>query len=352
MLRVTAEAENRAGWELVMVKSCKSVWIAMLLVVFAMSTAPWAQAQEVMSARSDAGAAVGGAPAAAENAVSDEEQAITFRKQVEEVYVVFTVTTRSGHLVNALKKQQFHVFDNHQPATDIVSFTSESGLPLRIGLLIDSSSSVRDRFDLEQQAALAFLAQVLRPSVDQAFVMGFDSHNEVTQDFTGSPDKLARGIRKLHAGGGTALYDAVYDACRKRLMETPAGGRSRRAIILMSDGEDNQSQVTLAQAIEMAQRAEVMVYAISTNYSNIKMHGDQVLEQLAEATGGRAYFPLKSKDVVNAFTQIRNELRSQYALAYKPANLATDGRYHSIEIVADNNKYLVHARKGYYAPNQ
>jgi Ca-activated chloride channel family protein len=330
--------------------SYNSAWLAIVLAA-GLGLGASAPAQ-VMSARSDAGSTVSGVPDTAESAVSDENQAITFRKQVEEVYVIFTVTTRSGHLVNALKKQQFQVFDNHQPATDIVSFTSESGLPLRIGLLIDSSSSVRDRFDLEQQAALAFLAQVLRPSADQAFVMGFDSHNEVTQDFTGNPEKLAKGIRKLHAGGGTAMYDAVYDACRKRLMETPAGGRSRRAIILLSDGEDNQSDVTLAQAIEMAQRAEVMVYAISTNYSNIKMHGDQVLAQLAEATGGRAFFPLRSKDVVSAFTQIRNELRSQYALAYKPANIVNDGRYHSIEIVADNNKYLVHARKGYYAPNQ
>ncbi len=321
----------------------KSVWLAMVVATFAMTMATAARAQEVMSARSDA---------AAETNISGEDQVITFRKQVEEVYVIFTVTTRSGHLVNALKQQQFQVFDNHQPASDIISFTSESGLPLRIGLLIDASSSVRDRFDLEQQAALGFLAQVLRPSADQAFVMSFAGKNEVTQDFTGNPEKLARGIKKLHAGGGTAMYDALYEACRKRLMETPAGGRSRRAIILLSDGEDNQSQVTLGQAIEMAQRAEVIVYAISTNYSNIKMHGDQVLEQLAEATGGRAYFPLRSKDVVNAFTQIRNELRSQYALAYKPANFVSDGRYHSIEIVADSKKYLVHARKGYYAPAQ
>jgi VWFA-related protein len=334
-----------------MVKSYNSVVFSTVLAVL-VSMSVGARAQEVMSARSDSGSAMAGVPASPNTGISDEDQQITFRKQVEEVYVVFTVTTRSGHLVNALKKQQFHVYDNHQPATDIVSFTSESGLPLRIGLLIDASSSVRERFDLEQQAALSFLAQVLRPTADQAFVMSFAGKNEITQDFTGNSEKLARGIRKLHAGGGTAMYDAIYDACRKRLMETPAGGRSRRAIILMSDGEDNQSQATLGQAIEMAQRAEVIVYAISTNYSNIKMHGDQVLEQLAEATGGRAYFPLKTKDVVNAFTQVRNELRSQYALAYKPANMATDGRYHSIEIVADNTKYLVHARKGYYAPHQ
>jgi VWFA-related protein len=134
-------------------------------------------------------------------------------------------------------------------------------------------------------------------------------------------------------------------------MKAPTTGPARRAIILLSDGEDNQSRVTREEAIEMAQRAEVIIYTISTNISGVKLRGDKVLERLADATGGRAFFPFKIQDVANAFSEIQDELRSQYLLAYKPADLKPDGRYRSIDIMAENHKNLrVRARKGYFAP--
>jgi VWFA-related protein len=220
---------------------------------------------------------------------------------------------------------------------------------LRVGLLVDASNSIRDRFKFEQEAAIEFLNQIIRPS-DQGFVIGFDSTTEVTQDFTNKPDELSKGVRMLRPGGGTALYDAVYRACKEKLMAHPDRTTVRRAIILLSDGDDNQSRVTREEAIEMAQRAEVVIYTISTNLAPNKDRGDKELERMASATGGRAFFPFKLQDVSNAFLDIQEELRSQYAIAYKPADFAADGRFRSIEIGARNNKLHVRSRKGYFAP--
>ncbi len=277
----------------------------------------------------------------------------TIRKRVDEVNVVFTVTDKHGKFVKNLTKNDFRVLDDNKPATSIVSFSTETNLPLRVGLLIDSSNSVRDRFRFEQEAAIEFLNSIIRPRSDRAFVIGFDTTPEVTQDFTDSAELLSKGVRTLRPGGGTALYDAIYYACRDKLMKAPTNGPVRRAIILLSDGEDNQSRVTREEAIEMAQRAEVIIYSISTNVSGVKLRGDKVLERMADATGGRAFFPFKIQDVANAFAEIQDELRSQYLLAYKPADLKPDGRYRAIDIIAQNHKSLrVRARKGYFAPTQ
>jgi VWFA-related protein len=277
----------------------------------------------------------------------------TIRKRVDEVNVVFTVTDKHGHFVKNLSKSDFRVLDDNKPAASIVSFSSQTNLPLRVGLLIDASNSVRDRFRFEQESAIEFLNSIVRPKSDRAFVIGFDTTAEVTQDFTDSPQLLSQGVRMLRAGGGTALYDAIYYASRDKLMKAPTTGPARRAIILLSDGDDNQSRVTREEAIEMAQRAEVIIYTISTNISGTKLRGDKVLERIADATGGRAFFPFKIQDVDNAFSEIQDELRSQYLLAYKPADLKPDGRYRSIDIIAENHKSLrVRARKGYFAPTQ
>jgi VWFA-related protein len=223
-------------------------------------------------------------------------------------------------------------------------------LPLQVGLLVDASSSVRDRFKFEQESAIEFLNQTVRKRYDEAFVVGFDATPEVTQEFTDDTEKLARGVRALRPGGGTAMYDAIYYACRERLLKEPQKGPTRRAIILLSDGEDNQSHVTREEAIEMAQRAEAIIYTISTNVSGTKGAGDKVLERIADATGGRAFFPFQIRDVTNAFAEIQDELRSQYAVSYKPADFKSDGHFRTIEIVANDRKnFRVRARRGYYA---
>ena len=146
------------------------------------------------------------------------------------------------------------------------------------------------------------------------------------------------------------MYDALYYACRDKLLKQEQTGPVRRAIILLSDGDDNLSHVTREEAIEMAERAEVIVYTISTNISGMKAKGDKVLERIAEATGGRAFFPFQIRDVSDAFRSIQDELRSQYAMAYKPSDFAADGRYRTIEILAQEKGLKVRTRKGYYAP--
>jgi VWFA-related protein len=291
-------------------------------------------------------------PAASPANGQDDDSITTIRKVVNEVNVVFTVTDKHGHYVKDLKQSDFHIMDDDRPAAEIRSFRAETDLPLEAGLLIDASNSIRDRFKFEQQAAIEFLTQTIRHDYDQAFVIGFDVTPDVTQDFTDNTELLSQGVRVLRPGGGTALYDALYFACRDKLMKVQRNGAVRKAIILLSDGDDNQSHVTREEAIEMAQRAEVVVYTISTNLTGSGDHGDKILDRIAEATGGRSYVPFQLSDVANAFAAIQEELRSQYAVSYKPADFIADGSYRSIEITAAERGLKVRSRHGYYAPSQ
>ena len=281
---------------------------------------------------------------------ADQAPPTIIRSTVNEVNVVFAVTDKHNHYVKDLKASDFRVLDNRMPPASIRSFASETNLPLRVGLLVDSSNSIRDRFRFEQQAAIEFLNQIIHPSRDEAFVLGFDTTPEITQDFTGNAEKLSNGVRMLRPGGGTAMYDAIYGACRDKLEKKNAEGGVRRAIILLSDGEDNQSRVTRDDAIEEAERDDVIVYTISTNVSGTKTRGDKILEAIANATGGRAFFPFKIEEVADAFSQIQEELRSQYAISYKPADFVQNGKYRTIDIEAVNKKYKVRGRTGYFAP--
>ena len=270
---------------------------------------------------------------------------------VNEVSVVFTVTDKHNHYVKDLTQRDFQVLDDERPVEQIRSFRRETDLPLQVGLLIDASNSIRDRFKFEQEAAVEFLNDTVRPRYDKAFVIGFDVEPEVTQDFTDNLELLADGVRALRPGGGTAMYDALYYACRDKLMKSPQTNEIRRAIILVSDGEDNSSHVTREEAIDMALRANTIVYTISTNLTG-SGNGDRVLQRIADATGGRAFVPFQLTDVANAFAQIQDDLRSQYELAYRPANFTHDGRYRAIAITAVHKGLKVRSRSGYYAPSE
>ena len=290
--------------------------------------------------------------AAATSADETQNSVITLRSRVNEVNVLFIATDKHGKFVRDLSQKDFSILDDHKPPQAILNFRHETDLPLHMGLLIDISGSVDSRFEFERSAATSFLEHTVRKSFDRVFVMGFNSHTQVAQDFTDSTALLSKGIRSLRSGGGTALYDAVYRACKDKLLKDHPERPVRKAIIVVSDGEDNQSEVTKAQAIEMAQRAEVIIYAISTDDSGLVMRGDRVLEQLAESTGGRAFFPFKMKDITRSFVAIEDELRSQYIVSYKPADFDADGRYRTIEISSLKKDLQVRARKGYFAPQQ
>ena len=289
----------------------------------------------------------------AEVAASDQpDSVLTIKKRVDEVNVLFIATDRHGKFVRNLTQTDFNILDDHKPPQAIDAFRKETDLPLQLGLLVDTSGSVRSRFDFEQEAAVSFLQSTLRPGFDKAFVMGFSNRTQVSQDFTDNARLLATGVHSLQDGGGTALYDAIYKACRDKLAKQTSDRPVRKAIIIVSDGEDNQSEYSRAQAIEMAQRAEVIIYAISTDDSGLILRGDRVLEQLADATGGRAFFPFKMKDIKSSFAAIEDELRSQYVISYRPADFDADGRYRSIEITAVKKDLQVRARRGYFAPRQ
>lgn len=289
---------------------------------------------------------------AVEAKAKEDEELTKIVKRVEEVNVIFTVTDKRGRFIKDLKQDDFRILDDKRPAEAIRNFSAETNLPIRVGLLIDASNSIRTQFKFEQEAAIEFLNQIVRPKADKAFILAFDSNTELTQDFTNSTEDLSKAIRSIRPGGGTAMWDAIYFACRDKLLDTKDKETVRRAIILLSDGQDNQSRVFQTEAVEMAQRAGVIIYTISTSLSPDKNSGDKILEKVAEATGGRAFFPFKIQDVADAFSDIQDELRSQYVLAYKPAEFLADGRYRSIDISAPNKKFKVRARKGYFAPRQ
>ena len=286
-------------------------------------------------------------------AADDPQDAmLTIRKRVDEVNVLFIATDKHGKFVRNLNQADFSFLDDHKPVQSIVNFRHETDLPIQMGLLVDVSGSVHSRFQFEQDAATAFLQHIVRPGFDQAFVVGFNGHQQVTQDFTDNVSLLSTGVHSLRDGGGTALYDAIYNMCREKLAKEHSDRPVRKAVIVLSDGEDNQSEHSRAQAVEMAQRAEVIIYAISTDDSGLVLRGDKILQQLADATGGRAFFPYQMKDITRSFAAIEDELRSQYVVSYHPADFDADGRYRSIEITALKKDLQVRARKGYYAPRQ
>jgi VWFA-related protein len=274
----------------------------------------------------------------------------TIRENVNEVYLVFSVTDKHGQFISDLKQRDFALLDDHRAPAQIYSFTQQTGLPLRVGILIDTSSSIRQRFQYEQEAAKSFLLQVIRPQTDRAFVEGFDVAPDYREGWTNNLDSLDAGIDSLQPGGGTALYDAVYSACRDKLLTSRGQEPVRKMIVLISDGDDDQSHAYLNDAIKECQRADTNIYAISTNASPSRDKGDDVLKQMALATGGKAYFPTNVEDMPVSFDQIQKELRSQYALVYKPAEFKADGQFRPIYLFCLDRRYKVRVREGYFAP--
>ena len=275
-----------------------------------------------------------------------------FRTTVNEVSLIFTVNDRHGHYIPNLNQSDFALLDDQKAPAKVNSFHQQINLPLRVGIVIDASSSIRSRFKFEQQSATEFLLQVLRAKNDRAFVMGFDVAPTVTTNWTNDQDALETGINKLSPGGGTALFDAVYVACRDKLMTERGPEPFRKAMILISDGNDNVSRVYLPEAIKECERAETIIYAISTNWTPSRGEGDKVLQELAEQTGGEVFFPPSVEDMATSFKDIEEELRSQYALVYTPADFKTDGSFRTIYLYCYDRRYQVRARKGYFAPRE
>jgi VWFA-related protein len=265
------------------------------------------------------------------------------------VDVFFTVTDKKGKSIRNLKQEHFKVYEDSQPQV-ITNFSAEGNLPLTIALLIDTSGSVRDMLPFEQAAAIQFFESTLVRKKDRAVVIAFDTDVKVMQDYTDDTEALSRGIRRVQSGGSTSLYDAVRLAVTRKL----AGQDGRKIMVMITDGDDTASRSTLSDALDAAQRHEVIIYAVSTNSPGLggakSKKGDDTLKKFAEATGGRVFNPSKIENLSSNFSEITDELRFQYGLAYSSTNPQRDGAFRRIRIEPSNKQYVVRARTGYFAP--
>ena len=324
------------------------------------------------------------APSAANPAnESQEEQRIRIR--VEEVQLPFSVFDKKGSLVLDLKKEDFTVYEDGVPQ-EVRYFSPPVNLPLRFGILIDTSSSARSRLKFEKEAAMQLGYYVLTHKKDhQGFLMTFDHGPEVIQDYTTEPDHLTTALDGLQAAGGTALLDAIIEACQKNLATAPGPGIPRRVLIVFSDGEDNLSKHSLEQAVEVALRADARIFVVSSNGYGQSAPGQATLERLVKETNGQMFSPLndlpsaafatgyiskhqlyESQNSVyspgtgqytselnvaltKALEAIGNELTNQYAVGYVPKNNQLDGTFRSIEIRTRRKEVEIRTKKGYYA---
>jgi Ca-activated chloride channel homolog len=282
------------------------------------------------------------------------------RKSVDEVAVLFAATEH-GKSVSDLTQQEVDLKDDHQPPLAVVDFRNQSQLPLRLGLVIDSSASIVDRFKFEQAAAASFLQKILVNKDDLAFVVGFSNTVLLVQDFTSDKDKISSEVEQLAPAGGTALWDAVSYAAEK-LTRRVDQGPVAKILVVISDGKDNSSKATLKQAIQAVERGEVIVYTVSTTDSediqynrdtgtSVVSVGDTAMRVLAQQSGGSAFSPGSVNSLKHSLAALQEVIRSRYLISYKPAHFQSDGRYRSIDISAQKSghKLRVYARKGYYS---
>jgi VWFA-related protein len=276
----------------------------------------------------------------------------TLKVSVDLVNVQFSVTDRRGRLIPGLKAEDF-VIQEDGKRQEILHFARENELPLTIGMLIDTSPSVRPVFEEEKQTAVAFLESILRPS-DLALVISFDRSVTLVQDYTDRTRLLKAAIDELEIGGGTSLYDAVYLVCKEKL-----GSESgRKTVILISDGEDTTSKTKFFEALVAAHQSDTVIYSISNSSRGFLGRGSLgagdgdpgTLRKFSEETGGATFFVNRENSFKKIFDQIAQELRTQYSIGYNSTNPSRDGKFREVKIVPRNSGYVVRARKGYYAP--
>ena len=269
---------------------------------------------------------------------------------VVQVPLLITVTDGTGRLITTLNKDSFRVYEGNR-LQKIESFSRDSNLPLSIALLIDQSSSAIDKLEFERAAALDFFNNTVKRGKDRAMLIGFSSDAKMLADFTDDPEKFADGLKKLEAGGGTAVYDTLFLAAQQKLAQEK--GERRKLIILISDGDDTASRYSLATALATVQKNDVLIYAISINRiadmkNDERERGDKAIRQMVDETGGRAYYPAKISELAAEFKKIEAELRSQYALAYSPTN-PFDGTYRKLRVDMVDKKFKARTRAGYIA---
>lgn len=291
------------------------------------------------------------------SAILAAERGWTLHSNVDEVSVLF-VATDHGKPIRDLMQSEVTIRDAGKPPISVSAFRTESDLPLRLGLIIDTSESVASRFSFEQSAAKDFVGQVLTRKEDSAFVLGASNSVLLMQDFTSDNSKIADGVKSLAPAGGTALWDAVEFAVNKLGQEKETQPVAK-VVVVISDGRDNSSRSTLKEVIEAAEHKNVTIYAVSTNdvrylstaFLDSAILGDKALKTLAERTGGTCFVPGSINNLNSSLTDLQEFIRARYALSYKPALLKHDDQYRAINITAQKSgkKLRVYARRGYYA---
>jgi VWFA-related protein len=302
---------------------------------------------------------------------ADQDLPAPIKVDVDVVNILTSVRDKHGALVSNLEKQDFTVLEDGKPQT-IKYFTKETDLPLTIGLLVDVSGSQRNLIDIERNAASQFFSQVLRKK-DEAFLISFGEDAELLQDYTGSPRLLTEGLGQLRVNSGvsgigpgpvptagqprgTVLYDAVYLAANDKL-KTEVG---RKVIVVITDGVDEGSRLSMNQAIEAAQKSDAVIYSI--DYYDPSAYGgygygitfgggggEGALRKMSDETGGHMYRVDRKHTLDQVFKELQDEMRSQYAIGYTPTNDTKDGSYRKIDIKLSSKDLKAQARKGYYA---
>jgi Ca-activated chloride channel family protein len=258
------------------------------------------------------------------------------------VNTFLTVSNKQGEFVSHLDASDFIIQDNGVRQR-ITEFNRETQLPLTLAMVFDRSRSVQEQITLQQTAATRFLTSILRKGQDQGLLIAFDSNIYLLQDFTDDPTALTNKIHNLSVAGNSAVFDAVYKTARDRFTGVR---QSRKVLILITDGDDTASEVTLDQAIDMALRTDVIVYAIAIKGTKA---GASALTRLTQATGGRVLFlNEESSDLAGLFNQLDQELRTQYSIGFQ-LNTPPDGRFHRLAIRTKKRGLTVRARRGYYA---
>jgi VWFA-related protein len=370
----------------------KSVWRKLPALVFLV----WLCALTVYLLRAQnppPGSAVSGGNNAAPqtstrpNEVGPPASKNKIRVRVEVVNVPVTVIGKRGLPVIDLTQNDFQVYEDGRPQA-IRYFSQESHQPLRIGVMMDTSNSARRQLSFEKDAATEFVFRMLegRNTKNQVFLETFDSSSSLIQDFTSDSELLNEKIQGLKAGGGKAFYDAIYSACKDKMMHAGEPESTRRILVLISDGRDVQSQHSLDEAISMAHKAETMIYVIGNAAYGYENEGDVILEALAQGTGGGAFFPLREAPgtdlatgylshgqigdtsqnkglgaetgtfsaqrlikIADAMEAIGHELGAQYEIGYTPTNSALDGTYRSIRVLLARKGVTYRWKPGYFA---
>ncbi len=311
------------------------------------------------------------------------------RVRVDVVNVPVAAMNSEGLPIYGLKKSDFEIYEDGK-RQEITHFRRETDIPLRVGLLLDTSNSARRYLEFEKDAASEFAYMLLQKSRrHQIFLLTFDGTAEVVVDFSNDRDKLEEAIQELKAGGGKALFDSIYFACKEKMVQADNPNGTRRVLVIVSDGLDSQSERNLEEVISMARLAEVVIYAIGTTSYGFTNPGNKILKKLAQETGGEVYFPLmktlgadmrgylshgvqfegssqnmaissgqglysanRFMQMIDSIGSIRRELEEQYSLAYTPTNPELDGTYRNIQVKVRRKGVRVRFKKGYFAVSE